>query len=200
MESDRKDLAVFKEIAQWSKENFGDQSGDGLVLGRVAPLLGMVEELGEAGRSEGYWETVDALADYLVFLVDYSSRSGLSSQECLDIFSSPIDFSATGVFSIGLRELYCVTSSLCHCELKRVQGIRGFSDDNVYREVQKKLLSSAVDMVGRLLHVLNHDASPLDLLNFVWSEVRKRNWKASPETGIVEQAEECNGDVHPAVS
>lgn len=34
-----------QEIAQWSKDNFGEQEGDGLKLGRVAPLLGIFEEI-----------------------------------------------------------------------------------------------------------------------------------------------------------
>jgi len=86
---------IQKEVASWSETNFGQQVSQvtGFPLGSLAPLLGIMEELGELCHCvlkhhqgiRGYDdpskyepERDDALADILVYLCDFASREGVN--------------------------------------------------------------------------------------------------------------------------
>ncbi len=71
------------EVGQWSRDNFGDQPS-------TNPLLGITEEVGELSHAhlkglQGIRHTpeeigemkVDAVADILVYLADYTEREGI---------------------------------------------------------------------------------------------------------------------------
>jgi len=81
-------------VAAWSQKNFGDQVSKvtGVSLHSLAPLLGIVEEVGELThavlkRHQGIrgmdvpevYEKArdDALADILVYLCDFAAREGV---------------------------------------------------------------------------------------------------------------------------
>jgi NTP pyrophosphatase (non-canonical NTP hydrolase) len=82
------------EIGIWSRVNFGDQTSKvtGQSLGPLAPLLGVVEELGELCHAvlkhhQGIRkfsddmvysrERDDAIADVLIYLCDFACREGV---------------------------------------------------------------------------------------------------------------------------
>lgn len=82
------------EIGKWAKANFADNTSyiTGQILGPIAPLLGMGEELGELHHAvlkrhqaiRGFDDDTkykdardDALADLLVYMCDFASREGI---------------------------------------------------------------------------------------------------------------------------
>jgi NTP pyrophosphatase (non-canonical NTP hydrolase) len=96
-ESFREGMDAFQtEVAQWATANFGDNNG----YGAMAPMMGMVEEVGElyhvrlkaiqrireSARRESAdakdEEEADALGDILVYMLDYAARRGYRLSEC----------------------------------------------------------------------------------------------------------------------
>lgn len=99
MDKDLKEMQGL--VGSWSKQNFGDQvsKANGMTLGSLAPLLGVVEEVGELCHAtlkhhQGirgfddpakYEEAViDAAADIMVYLCDYAEREGFSLHDALN--------------------------------------------------------------------------------------------------------------------
>lgn len=161
-----------QEIAQWSKDNFGEQEGDGLKLGRVAPLLGIFEEIYEYTFAQTVEEALDALGDIAVFLVDYLSRCGKSPEEIASL----------------LLEVDVCTSSWAEClylarhELKRVQGIRGYKDKEYYDTMRDDSVRDLINVVNIQLKRFNKSGIAEILLE-TWEAVKKRNWKKNPGNG-----------------
>lgn len=93
---------IQREIGEWSRRNFGDQTSKAThqVLGSLAPLLGVTEELGELThvvlkRHQGIRgydnyekykaERDDAVADLMIYLCDFAEREGdLDVMEALE--------------------------------------------------------------------------------------------------------------------
>ena len=79
------------QVGMWARRNFGDNKG----LEHIAPLLGMMEELGELIHEvlkshQGIRETnksneEDAVGDIMVYLLDFCSRRGLRAGHCLHV-------------------------------------------------------------------------------------------------------------------
>lgn len=169
---------IQNEIGTWASANFGQNQSHvdpDLFLGSLAPLLGMVEEVGElmeAGLAMNPADQEDALGDIGVFLCDYTSREGL----ILD------GDTINGADGEG-QSLMVIVAALCHITLKRHQGIRGMNDRTKFVERRDAL-------VQRLLNALNNrcwtilDKSLMDVLQHTWDTVvAKRDWKAKPEDG-----------------
>ncbi len=169
-------VEIVKQIGDWSRENFGDQSGDGLILDRIAPLLGVVEEGMEAILARSETDIVDAVADILIFLSDYVVRSGFPIDEFVDILITP-----PKTRSINFT---CVAGRMCAAELKRVQGIRNGRDDSWYRGQQRIAISGLVAWC--------HSMLPLGCKRLVecfrstWQEVKKRNWREFKKDGVTQ--------------
>ena len=169
----REDLVqAISEIASWSKANFGEQEGDGLHLGRVAPLLGIFEEIYEYIFAQTVEEALDALGDIAIFLVDYLSRCGKAPE---DIASLLLDVNA---YNASWAEcLY-----LARHELKRVQGIRGYKDKEQYDTMRDDSVRDLINVVNIQLKRFNKSGIAEILLE-TWESVKKRNWKKNPENG-----------------
>lgn len=92
---------IQKQVGEWSRQNFGDQISKQTLaeLGSIAPLLGIVEEVGELThavlkRHQGirgfdddkvYEEARDdAIGDILIYLCDFCSREGVDVQHALE--------------------------------------------------------------------------------------------------------------------
>lgn len=166
-------VKIINEIGRWSEENFGDQSGDGLTLGRIAPLLGVIEEGREVLEATSVTDLIDGIADMLIFLSDYVTRSGFPAEELAEFILSrdhtrPVTFSA-------------VVGRLCAAELKRVQGIRSGRDDEWYRDQQRTAIREIVAWCYSMLPLGDNKLAE-HFVN-VWSEVKKRNWKQFPSDG-----------------
>ena len=180
MESKESVIQAVREIAQWSQENFGEQKGDGLHLGRIAPLLGIFEEIYEYLYADCQQESLDALGDILIFMVDYLSRCGKSPEEIADMILH-VDES-----KLARAQLKCMRLARClrlaRHELKRVQGIRGYENDVFYASIRDEAIRELISIVRVLLKLFS-SYEPDDALLLVWNRVKQRNWRANPENG-----------------
>ncbi len=165
---------IQQEVGLWSEANFGNQRSKtvGVALRELAPLLGIVEEVGEFNEAINNGDTSemeDAIGDMLVYLCDYTYRSGCTLED---------EFPTIGI-SQHLT-LPCTVGRLCHCVLKRHQGIRQFAESSYFQERRKVAIND-------FLVAVNHccqgsiKSTPMEILNRTWKKVSKRDWKASPE-------------------
>lgn len=172
---------IQKEVGEWSRFNFGNQatskmtvSPSGLPeLGKLAPLMGMAEEIGElveAHQDDSLVEIRDALGDIAIYLCDYGCRSGVS-------LSKPYEIQ--GSYNECIEEIQIGIGRLMHANLKRCQGIRGFDDDEVFNHAEAEAVSTIVD--GLHSATLNMFCESLQsVLEETWTKVvKKRNWKPS---------------------
>lgn len=165
-------------IGEWSLSNFGGQESKAypdLVLGSLAPLLGIFEEYGEWKEAETMEDWVDALGDVLVYLCDYATREGFRLKDHWPTKELLEDL------DVGKEvHLRIALGKLAHCTLKRHQGIRGFLDPVKYHEARGAAVGKILACVVNIAWDRNVD--PMVVLNTVWSKVvAKRNWKAKPE-------------------
>lgn len=175
-------LEIQEEIHDWSRSNFGDNltgtldihntdDGDQVALGALAPLMGMVEELGEYTAAHSREDELDALGDQVIYFCDYCARMGMPVP--LDPFQHPYDFGGGVQVSLG---------ELTRCHLKRAQGIRGMDDPDFF----KKAHDAAVIRLAGALHgaCKAHGVTFHSILETTWTEVvRKRNWRKDPKAG-----------------
>lgn len=90
-----------------------------LILGSLAPLLGVGEEIGEYAEADTPEDEDDALADCLIYLCDYAEREKTRLRDNAGL-------------ECGCHDLSIAYGRLVHVVLKRHQGIRGFQDDAKY--------------------------------------------------------------------
>jgi hypothetical protein len=191
-----------RQVGSWAQENFGDNltdllptftvdidgAKDALVqvpliqvsLGSLAPLMGLVEELGELTDAPDEDEELDAIGDMGIYLCDYVSREGLSFHGCISDAKETIEVSHP---SASLGRLY-------HCTLKRFQGIRGMDDLSAFRAAQKTAVAGLLADLTRL-SAQGYSKRFDDIVANTWSAiVKKRNWKLHKENGNVEVIED----------
>lgn len=148
--------SVQKEVAEWSKTNFGDQESkiahverenqmgqlykDPVPLGELAPLLGLIEENGELNeaRNEQDWTKIhDALGDIFIYWCDFVARIHVSQEDgpefhrtMMNAFDDTVVTLTTGVGKScqPFRQLTISIGYLAHVMLKSHQGIRNFKD------------------------------------------------------------------------
>lgn len=191
-----------REVGEWSQVNFGDQASKThipLVLGSVAPILGIIEEFGEMDEAlvnRDITLAKDSVADILIYLADYFCRiaikDNLYSWRLLDwhridkllIIETPSS-SPEKTASFLLRKL----GRFAHINLKRHQGIRGYADDNQFHSELGIVLNDIFIGLGRFYACAKRDyfahittnAAPEDikayaavdsaeLLNIAWLE------------------------------
>lgn len=158
--------AMQAEQRPWVAHNFGDRPS-------WMPLLGIVEELGEReqcdhdyGGSERHDEVVDALADVMVFSMDYCSAMGWDIGTLWD-----------AALTYGVCEVNLLTNlgKIAHAHLKKAQGIR--VNENHDAEGRMGMIHLFVN-----LRKLAEDES-IDLVEEtyrVWQIVKQRDWKKDP--------------------
>jgi hypothetical protein len=194
-----------RQVGVWSKANFGDNltqtfptftiDADGpegamvqvpfiaVALGSMAPLMGMVEELGELAIAKDETEELDALGDCGIYLCDYVDREQLTFQGCFagleEYWTNRTRVNAP-IAEIG---------KLYHCHLKKIQGIRGMDDPARFREFQKLQVAStliSLCSLSKKVHTVRFE----DVVSATWERVvRKRNWKAHKKDGDAENTE-----------
>lgn len=182
-------------VAEWSRDNFGDQSskasfidclfdhghrptatgkGDyGIPLGSLAPLLGIGEEIGELANAKDRDELKDAYADILIYACDFGAREGVVFDEA---FLKPTPTASGGVMALLHYRYGC----LCHVVLKRHQGIRGFDDEDFYVEKRNEALNGFLCQLSFNCGVLlGGENTLLTIANETFDKiVSKRNWKS----------------------
>lgn len=184
-------LLIAQEVHLWSIENFGDQKG----IDKLAPLLGIGEELGElaaASNSEEFGEETerlreqaDAIGDIGIYLFDFCTRDEVDLEGILwSIDKSIPDNPALAFHSFDrcLSSLISDLGHLHHAVLKRHQGIRGYDDINVYVSNRDTAIGS---LLANLYQISVTALYPFEVNNFeliveeTWEKVvSKRNWKS----------------------
>lgn len=131
------------EVYKWSLANFGEQvsKATGATLGSLSPLLGIGEELGELIDAETDEQREDALADTIIYFLDYTTRERVDLGK-LFAREQRYDFFET----ISVHKAYF---QLLHVVLKRHQGIRGYEVTEKYVEERDQHLT---DLICMLLH------------------------------------------------
>ena len=157
-----------QQVADWSIYNFGHQVSkfDTSVLHATAPLLGIVEELGELDQASTTEEVVDAIADIIIYSCDFCSRMTIELPPVTEEHISHTAMSLAG--------------NLCHHVLKTHQGIRGYAD-------KKFALEQITATISQILSYLNNTCVQLELpspmecaVTTFTHTVQKRNWKENP--------------------
>lgn len=175
--SDTKRLLMIQdEVGMWSWRNFGRQesrSVPSLVLGSLAPLIGIVEEVGELEEAEKDADVRDAVGDIGIYICDYSYREELELH--VGIVDSADAGSTKNIALISAKQLM-------HATLKHHQGIRGFEDEGVYRSVIIRSLHRMIAWLDFRCQKLFQD-SFVDVVDETWQRVKKRNWKKNRKQG-----------------
>lgn len=184
---------IQSEIREWSARQFGSQTSKVThqELGSLAPLLGIVEEIGElatalledqndsdVSRSETGDAIVDALADVMVYACDWANREGDVDLSALmiaaDEDSTPImEDSRTSIIRAA-----AAAGELCHVTLKRHQAIRGYEDYAKYTHDRDKAMKV---LLTQLINIADdYWVTLLDELTTTWNKVKSRDWVNRP--------------------
>ena len=179
-------------VGQWSRSNFGEQESKHLVLSipspthnaepfrypfplqSLAPLLGLVEEIGEFARAKNHAEMKDALGDILIYLLDFCSRENTvlspdSTDWTPNIYTPQISLILT--IEVG---------KLCHAVLKRHEGIRGYDDDRKYFIHRDEAVANLFKIVDTACQALFSESAFQVAKATFDGVVSKRNYKKSP--------------------
>lgn len=150
-------------------------------LGGLAPLMGIVEEVGELFHGGGPNDKRDAVGDIAIYLCDYCCRENLPFPERIALDDREKHDPLAGmVIYMGL---------LYRCHLKRHQRIRGMHNYEEFNRCRKRALRGFVWHLHEYAKRTLND-NLLTILNMTWNEiVRKRDWKAD--------AQEGGGHTHP---
>lgn len=152
-------------VGKWALANFGSQHG----IGCLAPLMGLAEEAGEWYVADTREEVEDALGDIAIFLMDYCNRAGI------DLSVMPltgyVEEDRTGEASLGSS-----IGQLFHCQLKRIQRIRGMENWDAF--VEKRY-----QCVGEIIYELEYQCPGcFELACDVFERVvKKRKWHEVPD-------------------
>jgi NTP pyrophosphatase (non-canonical NTP hydrolase) len=145
------------EQAEWAAKRFGSERG---ATAALAPLAGVVEELGELSRALVVRKAnavEDAIGDVVIYLCDVCTRMGWQMPE------TPLR---------GGRLDLDVIGRLSHSVLKSSQGIRQAEDH------KGEGLAAVRELLGGLDQLANgwHIGDAIDCATFVWeNEVSKRD-------------------------
>ena len=193
------------EVGKWSKTNFKMQKSkwfDDIYLDSVAPVLGIVEELGELADAISRRNAIpryDAIGDTMIYMADFYHRAGYR-QNAVCLFPQQIDWGripgyattvteaqieAKRIFDVPVRplEISILTGMLAHCILKSHQGIRGY--DKMERRISS-INRCMTDIIILLCQATGLDgekalAFVMDTSWKTWDEVKQRNWNKNPD-------------------
>lgn len=147
-------------------------------LGSLAPLMGMMEELGELYEADALRDPADAqdaTGDIGIYLCDYCCREGIN-------FPSKPVLAEVGRYD-PLSGMVIYLGRLYHCTLKRHQGIRGMAFDGLYHQTRDGAVNGFAWHLHKYAHVAK-DINLLTILNMTWHKVvKKRDWRTDPNEG-----------------
>lgn len=166
-------------VLKWNTHNFpnGPQN-------KHWCLLGIVEEVGEltqAIKADDKISSVDdmkdAIGDCMVFMAAFCGFNGFSlyqvCEQYIDTYSPVTHFK-----HLLIKELPILVGKLCHHFLKDQQNIRGHH----HQGEMKVLIGKLSSLLGAIC--LYNDWDFLEVIDSVWSEVSKRDWKKYPKNGM----------------
>lgn len=181
---------LIAEVGIWSYENFKfnvSKVDEHTVLGPVAPLLGIIEEIGELFDSITVCELKDAIADVMIFLADFHYRKGFNSATLIlwNRVADRIEVeSGISLERQTEKMLMSNVGRLAHIELKRHQAIRGYGETLQYISEMSVIITDILVLLARIYCIHTDDILTLDemltLTEKVWDSVKQRKWTTSP--------------------
>ena len=194
---------IQKEVGEWARANFGEQESKAvaldvevvdretdeteiiqvpLKLGSLAPLMGIVEEMGELMEAiccDDKEEQKDAIGDIGIYLCDYAEREGFVLSDALRLTS--------GCSDLPVDSLVIAVGKLNHVTLKRHQGIRGYDDDAKYKDERMRCVAFILCTLFIFSSRTFDDTEYMQILNDTWEGVvKKRDWKTNKVEGVGE--------------
>lgn len=168
-------IAIQAEQIEWSERNFGKQHAR-------YPLLGMIEELLEfeeawqtrralvqddTDRTTAVDDVVDAIGDIAIYMLDYCGKVNWQLDH-LWVLRRTLPDTDPEKWSY----LVPLARRLAHHHLKGEQGIRGTPEQHMLAigDTCRAILAH-LELISKYL---NKDF--LEILDGVWSKVRKRDW------------------------
>lgn len=149
-------------------------------LGSMAPLMGIVEEVGELYEATGSLAIEDAIGDIAIYLCDYCCRENIPFPSRVDIDPACRMDPKDG--------LVVYLGRLHHVHLKRHQRIRGMHDRAAFSATRDPALRAFVWHLEAYAKAYTK-ADLLIIINTTWgSVVKKRDWLTEPITGGGDQA------------
>lgn len=128
----------------------GIYTGPTAALGALAPVLGLVEEIGELSRANSEGDVLDAIGDIAIYLADSMYRLKITPAELFSILGIAEGHKWPGWATVNARLTQSV-GRVCHVVLKRAQRIRGMHIGTDFR-------FALVDSLGLLASALEHAA------------------------------------------
>jgi hypothetical protein len=170
---------IQSEVKEWSFANFGEQP-------YMNPLLGVGEEIGELIEAKKLVDVNDALADMVIFAMDFCNRSfDWSITECIDLVASkPLPDLTGGSIDDPLLDtaihMQVQLGRLHHAVLKIRQGIRLNEDHHTNGMRAIGFLYRYGDMLCRLGGVPSLESEVAK----TWEMVKNRDWSSAKVDGI----------------
>lgn len=197
-----------EEINTWSVKNFSHNAykptwtadSPAPILSYYASLLGIVEELGELAIASSPEKLIDSFADILIFLLDYTHRSGCLLGNAIRQVPEPLPTmnafreevkgkNPEALTTVWLCQLDLHVKRLCQTELKRCQGIRGMQKSSDYERTRNGLAVMIYHYTSLLC--FSSGIHPLTLTSYVWQQVRQRDWTTNPSDSPSEGTSPC---------
>ena len=161
----------------------GRYTGPTASLGALAPILGLVEEIGEFSRARTQDDTLDAVGDVVIYMSDAMHRMRFSPGELMTFLDIAEGIEWPGWATVGSR-LSQAVGRVCHVVLKRAQRIRDMHIETKYRTdlvYAFAELASAVNHAAETHSKDENDRNPAP----AWTVgrevfdgiVAKRNWR-----------------------
>lgn len=161
-------MEIQVEQKPWCLHNFGDRPA-------FQPLLGMTEEWGEFFESAEPEDKRDAIADFMIFSLDFLTAMGWSAH---DIGMLSLDTHHGSQEDLATRVIMML-GKLNHAFLKSRQGIRVGEDHDL---AMKKAIATLWVLAADVPYV-RHSKGLAKITREVWTKVSKRDWKKSPKEG-----------------
>jgi hypothetical protein len=167
--------AIKDEVKEWSYGNFGNQVSKRHygMMRFDAPLMGIVEELGEYMDATSKELEIDALCDIVVYLTDFMWRRA-------EFDNTEYTYDGLSV-ACTLNSVISSVGWLMHISLKEHQGIRPMEREVVIRDTK-----DCIRDIYTWCHqeLAKRGENPIKIINEVWNEVMLRNWKQNNVDGV----------------
>ncbi len=162
---------AIKAVGEWSYRNFGNQKG----AGPLAPLAGIMEEIGEQEAAFDPEEIVDGYCDQLVYLADVTYRSCVVTDP---EWNDEVRMAVAPSLNVSLGQL-------AHAVLKHHQEIRGFDDPIKF---QSHVEEASLNVFYAINRAWNQDDECRDRcigeeFTRTWQKVSSRDWLTNPASG-----------------
>lgn len=166
-----------QEHRPWVLHNFHQQT----IENAYAPLLGIIEEIGELTIASNKEAIKDAIGDIIIFMSDYlscigkifSNVDGTNEQNC-----------CSSAYWLSSESLLILIGELCHAHLKMIQNIRGPKEEHLLTICE--CLRGIIQHLRACVEEIDIGLTLEKVSQQIWNEVQKRDWKINNITGSIQ--------------